>query len=175
MKTIATVLLLWVSLAIQAQESRIHEIDFLLGKYQVQVLLPDGKGGWSKGGSGTATFDPVLGNNFIREELNLTFGQGTLTMINHFGRDGRMNQLRMIAMDKEFATMDFYNGEVIDQKVVFENTASDIPFRDQDGNKISFRITYSQKNSDTNESLVELTKDEGETWMPYSKQLFIRE
>ena len=137
-------------------------------------MLPQSDKSWKKGGEGTASFYSILDDTFIREDLKLTFGQGTLTMSNSIGRDGRMNQMRMIAMDKEFATIDIYKGEIIDGKIIFDNVTSDIPALTPEGKRISFKITYSQLSKQENESFVEITYDEGKTWSPYSKQVFRR-
>lgn len=150
------------------------ELNFLLGDFETRVLLPDGQGGWVAGGSGKARFYPILDGTFIREDLNLSFGKGTLTMSNSMGKDRRSDKLRMVAMDKEFSTMDVYYGKVEDTKVILDNIDSDLPFKTQDGKQISFRLTYSKISENENESFVEMTKDQGQTWLPYSKQRFIR-
>ncbi|MEM1408216.1 MAG: hypothetical protein AAGG59_15650 [Bacteroidota bacterium] len=167
---ITTLLTIFVTL-LNAQD-RIGELEFLLGTYAVEVKLPNEQGEWKEGGKGQAKFYPILDRTFIREDLSLSFGQGTLTMSNSIGRDGRMNQLRMIAMDKEFATIDIYNGEIEDEKITFDNLTSDIPALTPDGQRISFRITYTKVSDNKNESLVEITNDGGASWKVYSKQIF---
>ena len=155
-------------------QKRIDELAFLLGDYTVQVMLQDDLGKWMKGGTGTAKFYPILNDTFIREDLNLTLGTGTLTMSNSIGRDGRMNELRMIAMDKEFAFIDVYKGKLDQNTIIFDNLTSDIPATSPTGQPISFRITYSKISDKVNESFVEMTTDEGKTWKVYSKQIFTR-
>lgn len=149
-------------------------LNFLLGSFDTRVLLPDGKGGWQPEGKGRADFFPILDGTFIREELKLSFGNTTLTMSNSIGQDGRDNQLRLIAMDKEYSTMDVYYGKVETGKLIFTNLHSDIPAVDRDGNKISFKLTYSQVSPSENQSLVEITRDEGKSWTPFSMQKFLR-
>ncbi|MEO1052432.1 MAG: hypothetical protein AAFX87_17505 [Bacteroidota bacterium] len=174
MKKLLPILLLTIWVGQASAQKRIDELSFLLGDFDVTVLLPQASGEWVKGGGGQARFYPILDDTFIREDLNLNFGQGTLTMSNSIGRDGRMNQLRMIAMDKEFANIDIYKGEFSDGKIVFDNLTSDIPATTASGQPISFRITYSKISAKENQSLVEMTTDQGKSWRPYSKQVFTR-
>ncbi|MEL7120278.1 MAG: hypothetical protein AAFO07_12580 [Bacteroidota bacterium] len=174
MDKLLSVLLVAITFSSIHAQKRIDELNFLLGEFDVTVMLPQQDKSWKQGGEGTASFYPILDDTFIREDLDLTFGQGTLTMSNSIGRDGRMNQLRMIAMDKEFATIDIYKGELNAGKLIFNNLTSDIPALTPEGKRVSFKITYSQLSKQKNESLVEITYDEGRTWTPYSKQIFKR-
>ncbi len=173
MKSIATIFLFMVTVCATGQFKH-ADLEFLIGSFDTEVLIPDGKGQWKNGGEGSAQFYPFLDNTFIREELELTYGEGTLTMSNSIGRDHRSNEVRLIALDKEFSTMDVYKGNVVGGKLVIDNVSSDLPFVTQEGDSISFRLTYRRISAEQNESLVEMTKDGGITWSPFSKQVFTR-
>lgn len=175
MKNLLVVLsILFLSATAGRAQGRIDEFRFLLGTYDVQVYLPDGNNGWKEGGRGKAHFYPILDSTFIREDLNLNFGEGTLTMSNSIGRDSRQNQLRMIAMDKEYASIDIYIGHIEKGNIIFNNLTSDRAAPTDSGAGVHFRITYFQVSQKINQSLVEMTSDEGKTWKIYSKQLFNR-
>lgn len=172
-KTIVLLSFIFISQYLFAQIKH-PELNFLVGNFETKVLLPSPDGNWVEGGKGTAKFYPILDGTFIREDLNLTFGQGTLTMSNSIGKDGRSKKFRMIAMDKEYSVMDVYTGKVEADKLILDNINSDLPFVTANGDSISFRLTYSKVSDNENQSLVEMTKDGGKTWIPYSKQRFIR-
>lgn len=165
-----------VTLNASAQtKNKIKDYEFLIGEFEVQVYLPKGNGEWVAGGNGSASFYPILDNTFIREDIATTMGNTTFTMNNTFGTDGRSGQSRLIALDKEYSTMDVYHGKVEKENtLVYDNLNSDIPAKTSDGKEISFRITYSKLNENENQVFAEITLDKGETWRPYAKNKFIR-
>jgi len=147
---------------------------FLLGEYEVISMRPDGKGGWSEAGKGQASFYPILEGTFVRQEVTTKLGNASLTMNNTFGIDGRSGQMRLLALDREYSTMDVYHGTINDQSLVFSNLESDTPARTPDGTPISFRLSYQSISDSENQLTVELTTDEGKTWQPYARNRFLR-
>lgn len=172
----STLILLVITSVLSAQNltQGVAPYQYLLGTFKVTVYIPDGNGGWNAGGGGSADVVTTLDGTFIEENMATTIGNSTLTMKNTIGLDGRSKSLRLIAMDKEYSTMDVYHGKSETGRLIFTNLKSDEAFETQDGQSLSFRLTYRQLSAKKNELLVEFTKDRGESWSPYARQEYLR-
>ena len=157
-----------------AQELKHEKLKFLLGDYEVVANSPDGQGGWKATGSGKASFFTILEGTFVRETIVTSGQMGTLTMDNTIGFDGRTQTLRLIALDKEYSTMDVYHGKIEQNKLILDNLKSDAKFILDNGEEWSFKLTYEMISEDQNQLVVEFTKDDGKTWLPFAKNLFNR-
>lgn len=96
-------------------------------------------------------------------------------MITHIGFDARANQYKLSAMDREFGMMDIYLGKWENENLIFTNLESDAPYLMEDGQKLWFRLTYSEITQDSFTHLVEGTFDQGKTWFTFSRADFKRE
>lgn len=171
---IVLLICMFSSLSAQTLTPGVAPYKFLLGEFHVKVFIPDGEGGWNAGGNGEARFVTTLDGTFIEENIATSMGNTTLTMKNTIGVDGRTKSLRMIAMDKEYSTMDVYHGKADTQTLIFNNLKSDRPFETQNGETLSFRLTYKKVTDQKNSLLVEFTKDKGSNWLPYARQEYLR-
>ncbi|MCE7995749.1 MAG: DUF1579 family protein [Roseivirga sp.] len=172
--SILMLLVMTSGLSAQDLTSGVAPYKYLLGTFKVTVYLPDGNGDWNAGGGGTADFITTLSGTFIEENIATSIGSSTLTMKNTIGVDGRSKNLRLIAMDKEYSTMDVYHGKSDNKTLVFTNLKSDEAFETQNGESLSFRLTYRQLSASKNSLLVEFTKDKGKNWSPYARQEYLR-
>lgn len=165
---------LFFSFNLEAQQlnPKLTDFVYLLGTYDLTIYVPAGEDNWQEAGKGNASFTTILDGTFIQEDFFTTMGNTTLTMKNTIGVDARTEGLRLIAMDKEYGTMDVYEGEKEGDVITVSNITSDRPFVNDQGEAIAFRLTYSKVDAETNQLLVEFTKNKGETWMPYAKQVY---
>ncbi len=164
--------------SLKAQQSalnpKLSNYAYLLGEFEVKVYLPDGNEGWKDGGEGTASYSTILEGTFIQENFAITIGNGTLTMNNILGIDPRTKELRLIALDKEYGTMDIYEGKIDQDTFFVSNLHSDARFELSNGDKLAFQLTYSPLTESSHRLLIEFTKDDGKSWHPYAKQYYIR-
>lgn len=151
----------------------LETLSYLKGQFKVRLFLPDGKGGWQETGGGTAEYKTILDGCYIRESVAVKTPRWTITMDNTIGIDGRTKQPRMIALDKEYSTMDVYEGKLDGSTLIFNNLHSDRRFTTSRGDKLAFRITLSRLDEHRHQMLVEYTKDEGQNWGPYVRQEFL--
>lgn len=141
------------------------------GHYTIEVFVPTQTKDWKKIGSGSAEFSHFFDKTYIREIVKTNMNGKEMNMDNTIGIDGRTGKFRLIACDKEWSTMDVYNGELENNKLIFDNLKSDIKTYGRNKKEISFRLTYTFLSKSKNELLVEITADKGKTWMPYVKQV----
>jgi len=162
------------SLFSQGLQKDISELSFLLGKYMVSVYRPAAEGTWQKVGAGRTTFEPILDGRFIRE-TSVTKGEnGPMTMESTIGYDLRYKKLRLFAIDKEFGVMDAYIGFMKDDYLIFTNINADIPFVAENGDKMSFRMSFHKLEQGNLEFIVEWTKDGGVTWFPFTRHMYTK-
>lgn len=145
---------------------------YMLGHYNVEVYAPLPNGKWKQDGTGFATFTPIMDGTYIREDVSTATSTYNLTMINTMGIDSRSNKFKLFALDKEYGVMDVYEGQVSGDTIRVTNLHSDEKFIGQDGQEMSFRLTYNLVPEGAFELLVEFTTDEGRSWKPYARHRY---
>ena len=171
MKQLLLLLFVISTLGSQAQntENKLRPFYYLIGSYDVKVFAPDESGNWQPDGSGQSTYSLLFDSTYIDENFVLNLSNATMTMRSTLGVDGRTKELRLIAMDKEYSTMDVYDGKAEGRKLVLSNLDSDEGFQTQNAGKISFKLTVWPSEKCHHELLVEYTNDGGNTWKKFSK------
>ncbi|MEO9965439.1 MAG: hypothetical protein ABJF11_06615 [Reichenbachiella sp.] len=112
----------------------------------------------------------LLDSTYIDEEFAIRMESGSITMRSTLGVDGRTNELRLIALDKEYSTMDVYAGTATGRTLVLSNLKTDVAFKSADGTQFSFRLTLEPCKSCHHQLTVEYTNDNGQTWKRFSRQ-----
>ena len=159
-------------LVFSQDESKMEKLFPLVGDYNL-ITYDHFTGNWTKGSSTKSNIEKVFDGVFLKESVVYSTENMNITMITYIGYDQRIGKYKLCAMDKEFQSMDIYFGDWEESKLVFTNLYSDKPFTMDDGSKFHFRLTYSFTENGFNH-LVEGTKDEGKSWMPFSKSEFNR-
>lgn len=172
MKQIIVIISLLVSLisASNAQESQLAPYFYLLGAYDIKVYSLTEDDRWIASGTGYSVYQPLFDSTYIDETFQLKMSTGTLTMRSTLGVDGRTKQLRLVALDREYSTMDVYAGESNGQSLILSNLKTDVAVDSDNGEKMSFRLTISPGTTCHHEMLVEYTHDNGASWKKFSRQ-----
>lgn len=158
----------------QTLNPKLKALSYMLGNWNVKTYHPNGKGGWKIPTTGKAEYATILEGTFIREKVKFNTGKSTLTMFNILGIDPRTKKLRMIAMDKEFGTMDVYKGDIQGRNAYLSNLRSDERFEDKAGNHWAFRLSFTFISNDEFSLLVEYTKNDGKSWKIFQKNVYHR-
>ena len=154
----------------QKVDNKLAPFYYLLGEYDIKVFSPDSTGQWRPDGTGVSTYSTLFDSTYIDELFVLNMTNATLTMRSTLGVDGRTKELRLVALDKEFSSMDVYAGKADGQKLVLSNLDTDEAFETENAGKISFRLTITPSQTCHHEMLVEYTNDQGKTWKKFSRQ-----
>lgn len=152
----------------------LKDFEVLLGEYNMEVFIPQPDGTWKSVGKGEAKIKTILGGTFMRKEAVSKMGNSELTMESTIGFDIKAQKPKLLALDKEYGVIDSYEGKVESDKIIFDNLASGVRFETKNGDKLSFRLTFSKIKETSHEFLVEFSKDEGKTWLPYVKQKCVK-
>lgn len=175
---VCLVILLFVSFTTQSFSQELNPqlkgFESLLGEYDMEIFAPQRDKTWKFVGKGEAKIKTILGGTFMRKEAISKMGNTEITMESTIGFDKKANKPTLLALDKEYGVIDFYEGSIENAKIIFDNLASDMRFETQNGDKLSFRLTFSKIEEKSHEFLVEFSKDEGKTWLPYVKQKCIK-
>lgn len=142
----------------------------LLGEFQMQLFVPNEDESWQEVGNGVAHYESILGGSFLRKTAVNDFGGTTLTMETTIGFDQKSNQPKLIALDKEYGSIDIYEGNIKADSIEFINLNSGVSFTTKDGKSLYFRLTFYEITETSHKFLVEFSSDEGNTWSPYVKQ-----
>ncbi|WP_422362272.1 hypothetical protein [Reichenbachiella sp.] len=172
MKYLIVMALFFGGFVSQAQKSdnKLAPFYYLLGEYDIKVFTPDSIGQWQADGTGVSTYSMLFDSTYIDEMFVLNMTNATLTMRSTLGVDGRTKGLRLVALDKEFSSMDVYAGRAEGEKLILSNLDSDEAFATENAGKISFRLTVTPSKTCHHEMLVEYTNDQGKTWKKFSRQ-----
>ena len=165
-------LILTMNLNAQDLNPKLKNFEYLLGKFTIEVFLPDVSGNWTKAGEGNAEVSTVLDGTFIQESVQTKFGGSSLTMFNLLGIDPRTKMPRFIATDKEYGTMDVYNGRSEGSALYLSNLNSDERFKTQNGDELAFNLTFTKVDDKSHQLLIEYSKNDGTSWQPYIKQRY---
>ena len=172
---LTVLLIINVSVSYSQQEPELSpHIDNLIGKWEVIVEAQNRAGEWIKGESSTSTFSSLLDGTFVQEKVTYLGPDMTINMHIIFGLDRRTEAYRVFALDKEFATMDVYTGEMKQSTLVVDNLG-DEGFLLSDGKKLHYRLTYVFMHKDSLELNVDYTADEGTTWKPFQRIKYARQ
>lgn len=176
MKYLILIALFFTGLASQAQksENKLAPFYYLLGEYDIKVFSPDSAGQWRPDGTGVSIYSTLFDSTYIDEMFVLNMTNATLTMRSTLGVDGRTKELRLVALDKEFSSMDVYAGKAEGKKLILSNLDTDEAFETENAGKISFRLTVTPSQTCHHEMLVEYTNDQGKTWKKFSRQEYFK-
>ena len=166
---------LFTALCHGQNDTKEYVYDRLSGDFNLEIYSPSTSenGKWSKSGFGQASFVSFFDGTYIREQVKTNIQGNSYHMDNTIGIDGRSGNFRLIAVDKEFSTMDVFNGRFENNRLVFDNLLSDLKMYNPKGEEINFKLTYSFHENGKNVLLVEYSKDSGNNWLPFSKQIQI--
>ncbi len=145
----------------------------LKGEWQVIVEAQDRSGEWVKSAPTTATFSGLLDDTFIIEDVTYKSPGMTINMHVIFGVDARTGKYRALALDKEFGTMDVYEGIFKDNKLIVDNL-NDEGFTMQDGTKLNYRLSYKFQDDKNHFLEVDFTSNEGKDWKPFQRIMYKR-
>lgn len=90
------------------------------------------------------------------------------------GIDPRAEEFRVLALDKEFGTMDVYKGSYEDHKLPVTNLG-DSGFLVEDGKSMHFRLVYTMPTNGKMYLAVDYTVDRGATWFPFQRVIYTRQ
>ncbi len=156
----------------QSLNPKLESWENLIGDWKVLTYEPDSTGAWMAPTIGNAKISSILDGTFIKEEVIYSLNNGnTLTMYNILGVDPRNGKARYMALDKEYGTMDVYEGTLDSEKIMVSNLLSDEGFI-SDGQSLHFRLTFSKVRGGNHQLLVEYTNDYGKNWHPFSKNVY---
>ncbi|MDC6364878.1 MULTISPECIES: DUF1579 family protein [Flavobacteriaceae] len=158
---------------LQAQKNNVDTLHLLNGNWNIENYEWKANT-WHPIGSTASTITIEHQGKFMSEKVKYLSKYGEINLIINIGYDNRLKKFKLCAMDKEYGYMDIYNGEWINEDLVFTNLDSDIPVKLEDGRKLSFRLTYSKLSDQTFTHLVEGTFDKGKTWFSFSKSVYTR-
>lgn len=151
---------------------RLQGLNYMVGEWKAITYNPTADGGWDDGHPGTSKITTILDGTFIQEEAFFNMGGGIkLTMVNTLGIDPRTKEFRMMALDKEFGTMDVYKGTMKGDSFSVTNLKSDARFETQTG-ALAFRLSVAKSDEGVFSLLVEATNDDGKSWKAYSKIIY---
>lgn len=178
MRTLVTLVFLLSSILTLPQDQNVPKeiaaLSFLVGDWSIENFENKKDDGWVSTGSSKADIRYEHDGRFLSERARYITGFGEINMITHIGFDSRVNTYKLSAMDKEYGLMDIYFGEWSDKRLVFTNLESDRPISLEDGQKLSFRLSYMDIGQDGFTHLVEGTFDGGATWFIFSKSVYVR-
>jgi hypothetical protein len=95
-------------------------------------------------------------------------------MLNTIGCDNEKDTFNMQTLDYSSGVMDIYKGTVRDDILVFCNRNSKIKTTNEFGDSFCFKLIYKQLSLTENELVVGYSKDNGNTWFPYIKNIYRR-
>jgi hypothetical protein len=175
MRTVFFILVMTASSIVHSQEmntkKNIEALHFLEGDWSIDnLVLKDDK--WESIGSTNAEFKLDLNGKFVTEKVKYLTKFGQLTMITMIGIDGRLQNFKLSNMGADYGNMDIYFGEWMNEDLVFTNLKSDLPAILDNGQELSFRLTYSEISNQGFTHYVEGTLDKGKTWFYYSKSIY---
>ena len=126
---------------------------------------------WTKVGVGKSIIS--CKDKLMSEEIEILKGDEVIAMNNTFGHEAR-DTYKMMNLNLTSGTMDVYKGKVLDKKLIFSN--SDSMPKSTNGRNISytFKMIYNQLSEKENEVVVGRSKDDGRTWIPFIKTLYLR-
>lgn len=143
------------------------------GLWSVVVEEPDGDG-WASNMPSTASFKGLLDDTFLVEDVKLVSSNGVVNMHIIFGVDPRSGDYRVMALDKEFGTMDVYKGSY-QHKVLTVTNLEDEGFVLEDGSgSMHFQLNYDLSKADSVILLVNFSLDDGENWEPFQRVNYTR-
>ena len=140
----------------------------LVGNWSVEVDVPGNENNWIRHVGSTAEFSILLDSTFLVEDVVYRMAGQTLTMHLIYGVDPRTKKYRVLALDKEFGTMDVYAGEFNENTLVVDNL-DEAGFPMADGSSMHFRLSYYFDSPSEHRLFVDFTKDAGENWAPFQR------
>ncbi|MCL6275581.1 hypothetical protein M3P19_16320 [Muricauda sp. 2012CJ35-5] len=152
----------------------LKELQFLEGEWSLENFETKDQKTWNSIGNSIAHVTLEHDGKFIQEKVKYITGFGEINMITYIGFDYRLGKLKLCAMDKEYGSMDIYEGDKVGDDFVFTNLKSDLAIAMQDGKKLNFKLTYATISDTGFEHWVEGTYDGGETWFPFSKSVYTK-
>jgi len=163
-------ILVFNSLLNAQNRNKMEMLKDLIGRYSVTTLdFVDNN--WIKGNTTFSIIDEVHEGAFLKEEVKYKTSNLEINMLTFIGFDNRISKYKLCAMDKEFRSMDVYQGEFNDENLIFTNLKSDAPFMFGENIALHFRLTYTFTDNGFIH-LVEGTKDFGESWFSFSKSIY---
>ncbi len=150
----------------------LFKVHFLIGDFNVVAYNSILSQGWFKAGNGTASFS--LKGTFIKERVNITRDEGSISMDNTIGCDLEKDLFKMQTLDLSSGIMDIYKGSITDGVLTFSNIDSGIKTKNEYGDWLTFKLIYKQISLLENELVVGCSKDNGKTWFPFLKNSYIR-
>ena len=112
--------------------------------------------------------------NMMLSERPLTAKKTGFNMVSFITYDQYRNVYRKAAIDDVWGIMDLYSGNIKDNKLVLTNLESGTTFPEQGGGSRGFRLTL-ELSGDRREMTVEATLDNGKTWFPNFKNVYVRQ
>ena len=151
---------------------RYSKLHFLIGEYTVVAYNFVESSVWVKAGQGKASYS--LTDAFITEDVEIYNKNSVITMHNTIGSNIEKDAFNMQTLDYSSGLMDIYKGSIINERLVFCNKTSEIKTSNEFGDSFNFKLIYKQLSLTENELVVGYSKDNGKTWVPYIKNIFIR-
>lgn len=94
-------------------------------------------------------------------------------MVSYVTYDQYRNVFRKAAIDDVWGIMDIYSGEIVDGVLVLTNLEAGTLFPEGDCRSRGFRLTL-ELQGDTRTMNIDATLDEGKTWQPNFKNIYVR-
>jgi len=151
---------------------RYAKLRFLIGEYDVVAYNSIESSAWIKAGQGKASY--TLNDTFITESVKIFKKGDTIEMLNTIGCDNEKDTFNMQTLDYSSGVMDIYKGTVRDDILIFCNRNSKIKTTNEFGDSFCFKLIYKQLSLTENELVVGYSKDNGNTWFPYIKNIYKR-
>jgi len=149
-----------------------EKLHFLIGEYDVLAYNSLESSAWIRAGRGEASYS--LSNAFITENVEIHKKGSIISMHNRIGSCSEKETFNMQTLDYGSGEMDVYKGSILNEKLVFCNSNSNIKMTNEFGNSFNFKLIYKQLSSIENELIVGCSKDNGRTWFPYIKNIYTR-
>lgn len=154
--------------------SMMAELSALAGKWDMQTLYTKDKGKTWQDMGRTPVDIAFEQRNLMLSERPVTAKQNGFNMVSFITYDQYRNVYRKAAIDDVWGIMDLYSGSIEGDKLVLTNLESGTTFPEQGGGSRGFRLTL-DLSGERREMTVEATLDNGHTWFPNFKNIYVRQ
>ena len=154
-------------------KDRFENISYLIGNFDLVVYSPLQQSlGWVKTGIGSSSFS--YKNSFISETVEVIKENMRFTLNNTLALDLENDTFKLLTLRNNTGQMEIFKGVVSENILTFRNKESKSEINNVENNSYCTKLFYKRISAFKNELVVGSSKDQGKTWLPYSKTVYKR-